>query len=100
MLKGFNFFATSQSDRYDSLLFMNYQVDDEILFDSDTNRLGVNRSHALPYTTAPIVLEYKFDFDSLVRDFDKEEKFAKHIDLVVCWTAGTNYRESTICRVF
>lgn len=78
LLRGFNFFATSQSDRYDSLFFMDYQVDDEVLFDSDTNRLGVNRSHALPFTTEPKVLEYKYDFDSLVRDFDKEEKFAKH----------------------
>ena len=93
VLKGFNIFATSQSERYDSLFFMEYRADDNVLFHGDSNRLGINRSHALPYTTEPKVLEYKFDFDSLVRDFDKEEKFAKHIDLVVCWSIGTNYRE-------
>jgi Histidine kinase-, DNA gyrase B-, and HSP90-like ATPase len=93
VLKGFNFYATSQSDRYDSLFFMDYVADDSILFDGELNRLGINRLHALPYTTEPKVLEYKYDFDSLVRDFDKEEKFAKHIDLVVCWSVGTNYRE-------
>lgn len=93
LLKSFNFFATSQSDRYDSLFYMDYRTDDTVLFHSDTNRLGINRSHSLPYATEPKVLEYKYDFDSLIRDFDKEEKFAKHIDLVVCWTVGSAYRE-------
>lgn len=93
LLKAINFFATSESDRYDSLFFMDYKTEEAVLFNSESNRLGINRSHALPYTTEPKVLEYKYDFDSLVRDFDKEEKFAKHIDLVVCWTVGQHYRE-------
>jgi hypothetical protein len=53
----------------------------------------VTRSYTLPYVTEPKILEYKFEFDSLVADFEKEVKFAKHVDLVVCWSAGTQFRE-------
>lgn len=92
VLKGFRFFGTSQSDRYDSLFFMDYGESDDVLFQASSNRLGVNRGFSLPYQTQPMVLEYKFTFDSLVDDFEKEEKFAKQVDLVVCWTAGTRYK--------
>jgi len=47
----------------------------------------------LPHETEPKILEYKFDFDSLVADFEKEAKFAKHVNFVVCWSAGKQYRE-------
>jgi hypothetical protein len=93
LLKGFRFLGTSQSDRYDSVFFMNYSDSDSIHFDAKSNRLGVNRSFILPYTTEPKILEYKFKFDSLVADFEKEDKFAKHVDLVVCWSAGEHFKE-------
>jgi hypothetical protein len=93
VLRGFRFLGTSQSDRYDSVFFMNYTEGDKVLYDAKTNRLGVNRSFALPYLTEPKILEYKFAFDSLVSDFEKEVKFSKHIDFVVCWTAGHLYKE-------
>ena len=92
ILRGFRFFATSQSDRYDSLFFMEYLKDHDMLFDVDSQRLGVNRAFSLPYSTEPKVLEYKYTFDSLVDDFDKEEKFEKQISLVVCWTTGKRYK--------
>jgi hypothetical protein len=91
-LKGFNFLGTSQGDRYDSVFFMNYLENDNVLFDAKSNRLGVTR-YTLPHETEPKILEYKFDFDSLVADFEKEAKYAKHVDFVVCWTAGKQYRE-------
>jgi Histidine kinase-, DNA gyrase B-, and HSP90-like ATPase len=92
ILRGYRFFGTSQNDRYDSLFFMEYLNDDKVLFNTTSQRLGVNRGYKLPYTTEPKVLEYKYTFDSLVDDFEKEEKFAKQIDLVVCWTAGTTFK--------
>lgn len=46
----------------------------------------------MPYITEPKVLEYKYSFDGLIDDFENEEKFAKQIDLVVCWTAGAAFR--------
>ena len=92
LLKGFRFFGTSQSDRYDSVFFMNYVEADNVLYDSKSNQLGVNRGFTLPYVTEPKILEYKFEFDSLVADFEKEDKFAKHVDFVVCWSAGNQYK--------
>ena len=91
MLRGYRFFGTSQND-IDSLFFMEYLADENVLFNASSQRLGVNRGYKLPYTTEPKVLEYKYYFDSLVDDFEKEEKFAKQIDLVVCWNAGDSYK--------
>lgn len=93
VLKGFRFFATSQSERYDSLFRMEYKAEDDLKFDKASNRLGITHGYGLPYTTHPLVLEYKYSFDSLVSDFEKEEKFAKQIDFVVCWTTGDKYKE-------
>ena len=88
----FDFSDTNQSERYDSLFFMEYTNDENVLFQSASQKLGVTRSYELPYTTEPKVLEYKYSFDSLIDDFDKEEKFVKQIDFVVCWTAGSRYK--------
>jgi hypothetical protein len=93
ILRGFRFFGTSQSDRYDSLFFLEYLSEDNIQYKSPYVRLGISRDYQLPYITEPKVLEYKYTFDSLVDDFEKEEKFAKQIDLVVCWSVGTKYKE-------
>jgi hypothetical protein len=92
VLRGFRFFGTSQNDRYDSLFTMEYTVADRHLFDAAKNRLGATSEYRLPYSTEPKVLEYKYDFDSLVEDFDKGEKFPNQIDLVVCWTVGDEYK--------
>ena len=92
ILRGFRFYGTCQSDRYDSLFLMEYVEQDNVLFQASAQRLGIDRAHSLPLSTEPKVLEYKYAFDSLVDDFDKEEKFAKQIDLVVCWSAGTRYK--------
>jgi hypothetical protein len=93
ILRGYQFLATSQSDKYDSLFCLNFTKSDSILFDKKTNAFGVNRDHPIPYASEPKVLEYKYDLDSLIADFDNEIKFPKQIELVICWTAGTAYRE-------
>jgi hypothetical protein len=93
ILKGFRFLGTSQSDRYDSVFFMEYLEKDNVCFEPKMNRLGISKEFALPVSTEPKILEYKFEFESLVSDFEKEEKFAKHIDLVVCWSVRGNYKE-------
>jgi hypothetical protein len=92
ILRGFRFYGSSLSDRYDSLFFMDYQRDKDVLYQNKSHRLGVSGAFALPYTTEPKVLEYKYSFDSLVDDFDNEVKFAKQVDLVVCWSAGEGFR--------
>jgi hypothetical protein len=92
VLRGFQFYGTSQHDRYDSLFFMDYTDTEAHLFDATKNRLGASRGYKVPFSTEPKVLEYKYDFDSLVEDFEKEEKFPNQVDLVVCWTTGDEYK--------
>ncbi len=91
VLRGFRFFGTCRNDRYDLLCFWNIGNED-VLFQASKQRLSINRAFTLPYSTEPKVLEYKYSFDSLVDDFDKEEKFAKQIDFVVCWSTGSGYK--------
>ncbi len=92
LLRGYRFYATSQSDRYDCLFHYEYDSK-EFLFDKENNSLGVTHKLNIPQTSEPKILEYKYDFDSLISDFDKEIKYEKHIDLVVCWTLSNQYKE-------
>lgn len=93
LLKTYRIFSTSQSDKYDSLFYVEIPGP-EVSFDKKSQPLGVTKSYPTPsYTSEPKVLEYKYDLDSLVSDFDKEVKFAKQIDFVVCWKTGDNFRE-------
>jgi hypothetical protein len=92
ILKGFKFFGTSMSDRYDSLFMMDYKESDKVQFQSENERLGIDRNFPLG-KTEPKVLEYKYELDGLIADFEKEEKFIKHIDYVVCWSAGKAYKQ-------
>lgn len=93
VLKGFRFYGTSQSDLYDSVFFLEYLEKDDVYFDQKMRRLGISKDFTLPASTEPKILEYKFEFESLVSDFEKDEKYAKHIDLVVCWSVSGDYKE-------
>ncbi|WP_369027283.1 ATP-binding protein [Qipengyuania sp. RANM35] len=92
-LYGYEFFATSQHDRYDSLFQLNYTDEDRAKFSKANNLLGVDSSLGFPYLSEPRVLEYKFDLDALVREFASEVKYPSHINLVVCWKAEKQWRE-------
>ncbi len=45
-----------------------------------------------------MILEYKYDFDALLRDFDKGIKFHEHIDLVICWNTSGNYTKQFVLK--
>lgn len=92
LLKGLRFFSTTYNDTYDSLFFCDYP-DDSFRFDRKKNPLGVSTDYLPKYQSEPKVLEYKYDFDTLVSDFEKEVKYAKHVDLAVCWRAGNAYKK-------
>lgn len=91
--KGYQFFATSQNDRYDSLFQLAYPEEDDVKFSSTNRPLGVDNSLGFPFISEPRVLEYKFDLDALIREFFNETKYPKHINLVVCWSAEKQWRE-------
>ena len=92
VLKGYKLFGTSMSDRYDSLFMMDYDPDDGVYFQGEDSRLGIDKNFPSG-KTEPKILEYKFSLDGLVADLEKEEKFIKHVDLVVCWSAGKAYKQ-------
>lgn len=91
IIKGIKFFGTTFNDRYDGLVEIHYPQHDGYRFHKVSNPLGVGSVVELPYQSEPKVLEYKFDLDALVEDVQKEEKFLKHLDLVVCWRATGGY---------
>jgi len=92
LIRGYKFLGTSQSDRYDSLFLVDYDSVEKFAY-GYANRLGVSKDLANVGVSEPKVLEYKYSFDGLITDLDREEKFAKQIDLVVCWSVGNAYKE-------
>ncbi|MFM9857157.1 ATP-binding protein [Pseudoxanthobacter sp. M-2] len=91
IIRGFDFISTSQYDRYDSC-FRTYYIDDErFRFSPSINPLGVARANIAGKLSMPNVLEYKFNLDGLIADFEKEEKFDTDVQLVVCWEIGKAY---------
>lgn len=86
VLQGFNVYSTSESEKYDCIFVADINSRD-LLFD-DKQPLGVSERALSGGQSPPWVLEYKYDSDSLVADFDKEIKFIADIKLLVCWTIG------------
>lgn len=86
LLRGYEILATSAHERYDGLFRVNYS-DTTFGFDLASRPLGVNaRDDDTSKPQQPSVLEYKYELSGLVRDFEKEEKDAGNIDLLVCWS--------------
>ena len=100
IIKGIHFFSTTHHDRYDSLIEFTYTSKSDHLFNAKTNPLGVNNEIALPFSSDPKVLEYKFEFESILDDFSAERKFEEQIDLVVCWTTSQESTENIILKPF
>ena len=90
ILRGYRVFATSQSETYDSLYEMHYPDDPTYKFNKASRPLGVADRY-LNQITEPKVLEYKYDFDSLIDDFEQEVKSQSHIQLVVCWIVSKRH---------
>jgi Histidine kinase-, DNA gyrase B-, and HSP90-like ATPase len=92
VFRGLRFYATTHHERYDSLFYFDYATDAYYRYDRDVP-LGISHTLELPARSAPMVLEYKYNFAALSRDIQREEKFAKDIDLVICWEDGEAYGE-------
>lgn len=97
LLKGYEIFATSQNEVYDSLYALSYPADAGLRFEKGKQPLGVS-DRLISSETKPKVLEYKHDFEGLLDDFEQEVKSADHIDLVVCWTASKRYKDRFFFR--
>lgn len=87
---GMKFLATSEISRYDSCFVTQYDSE-KFTFERTARPLGVSARSIAKRESAPFVLEFKYDFDGLVFDIEKEEKFLKDINFVVCWKIGGAY---------
>jgi hypothetical protein len=93
MFIGYIFISTSQWDRYDSCFRTTYGGKSEYAYSRSDNPLGVGPANIGVKESMPSVLEYKFNLDGLIADFEKEVKFDTEIQLVVCWEIGKDYEE-------
>jgi hypothetical protein len=90
VIRGIRLMASSQRNQYDGIYrqiisrpFPNHE------FNIDSNPLGIQSSWLIKeIESEPLILEYKYTFQSLVEDIDKQEKDEKQINLVVAWTMG------------
>ena len=95
VIRGVRLMATSQHNKYDSVFkaylekpFENYE------FHEDKNPLGLESSRvSKEFISRPSILEYKYSFESLIEEIEKESKDERDIDLVVAWKLGENWHD-------
>lgn len=85
VLSGYKVLATSSHERYDSLFVTELSEDHDAY--SLARPLGVGQSALFAEESEPKVLEYKYHFEDLVGDFERETKAPNEIDLAVAWEA-------------
>lgn len=93
IIRGIKIMATSQYKQYDSIcrFWLRKPVENHI-FNKERNPLGILESQASSeFESNPKILEYKYSFDALIDEFEKEEKIEKNVGLVVTWTMGKNW---------
>ena len=95
VIRGIRIMATNGATQYDSLCRVSPPSSaSDYQFDEKTNPLGTNDLSIEPRESNPWVLEYKFTLDALLNEFEKDEKYEKDIDVVVCWNAGDKWKEN------
>jgi hypothetical protein len=95
VIRGVRLLATSSHNQYDGIFryFVNEPLKNH-LFDKTTNPLGVQElRHDEPFSSKPYVLEYKHNVDALIQEFETEEKSEQHLDLVVAWDIGDEWKK-------
>jgi len=94
VIRGIKLMSASQYKQYDGL-WKAYMKEPLVhyLYDKSSNPLGVQTlKGAGIYTSAPYVLEYKYNFDALLEEIEKGDKDESAIKLVVCWDMGDKWK--------
>ncbi|NKF50790.1 ATP-binding protein [Shewanella sp. WXL01] len=96
VIRGIKLLATSQVKQYDGVF--KFMVKEPLTlheFDKDSNPLGVEELHfRTEHTSPPKILEYKYNLDALISEFETEYKSEKDIHLVIAWEMGTDWRKN------
>ena len=98
VLRGYTILSTSESEKYDCIFFTDMVQGRDLYADSEP--LGASERSVEEGQSPPWVLEYKYDSDSLVADFEKDIKFISDIRLLVCWQIGTKTKSEYALRSY
>jgi len=95
VVRGVRVMASSGHKQYDGLFRYHLAAPlQNHVYDATTNPLGViDPRYDEDFVSKPYVLEYKFDLDRLIEDFENEEKQEGDIDLVIVWSVGKRWKE-------
>jgi hypothetical protein len=95
VIRGIRLLSTSQSSQYDGVFrFVAEEPLSNLVFDEEKNPLGVHEEGLTKsYKTPPKVLEYKFNLDGLIREFESEYKHENDVDLAVFWEMGNEFKK-------
>lgn len=95
VIRGIKIMSTSQHQKYDGIYkFWIKKPFENHIFDKEKNPLGIEKNkYNDEFISAPNILEYKYCFDALLEEFEKEEKNERDIKLVVAWTMGEEWKK-------
>lgn len=96
VIRGVKLLATSQVKQYDGV-FKFYAKDPlkNHEFDDNLNPLGVEELHfKSEHIGPPKILEYKYNIDALIHEFENETKHEKDIHLAIAWEMGTEWKKN------
>lgn len=96
VIRGLKLLSTSQAQQYDGLFkFVIKAPLKNHEYDKALNPLGVEAMHHTKIlVSTPKVLEYKYNIDGLIAEFENGEKKEKDIHLAVAWDLGTAWKKN------
>ncbi|WP_151759852.1 ATP-binding protein [Acinetobacter nosocomialis] len=96
VIRGIKLYATSQIKQYDGIFkFTIKEPVDNHIFDIEKNPLGIDDSSSLKEVSSPPkILEYKYNLDALIGDFESEYKNEKEIHLTIVWEVGNEWKKN------
>ena len=95
VIRGIKLYATSQIKQYDGIFkFTIKQPVNNHIFNLEKNPLGIDDSKPLKEVSSPPkILEYKYNLDALMADFECEYKSEKEIHLAIVWEVGNEWKK-------
>lgn len=96
VIRGIKLLATSQVKQYDGVYkFVVRDPLDNHVFDKEKNPLGVEEMHfSTEHISPPKILEYKYNLDALIHEFESEYKNEKDIHLAITWEMGDEWKKN------
>lgn len=90
VIRGIKLLATSQSRQYDGVFkyYVREPFENQV-FDRQSNPLGVTELESnKEFVSIPYVLEYKYNVDALIKEFENQDKKERDVNLIIAWELG------------